>query len=284
MTHTPINFLRVTLCHLALLVSLSVNAADFKIITVSNDGVEVASKNGLVTLPVYGIGKISCGNDCSKITGFPYGDVAVVEQGMLINESVRGALVRNGFAYDLKDTALFGYLEEAVAMRTGVWSGIKKTTLFDSVAKKKNINPDILYALAMNESRKGGTPHPWTINVSGKGYYFGTREEAWRAANWLLKKKVTSFDVGLMQVNWKYHGHRFNSLWDAFQPSTNIEVAAEIVLENYKATNDWGKAVTWYHNRVDKQRGRNYFKRFVNHFNKAIQEREFLYSQSSING
>lgn len=263
----------VALFNLMLFFSTSASATEPKIVGVSDGGVEIISDKGREILPAYGIGRISCGRQCSSITGFPYGGIANLAQGMVINDSVRISLVRNGFAFDLKDASLFGYLEEAVASRSGIWAKIKKTTLFDSVARKKDINPDILYALALNESSKNGNPHPWTINVAGRGYYFSTREDAWRATTWLLKKGVTSFDVGLMQVNWKYNGHRFSSLWDAFQPTTNIEVAADIVLENYKETKDWGRAVTWYHNRVDKERGRIYLSRFITHFNKAKKER-----------
>lgn len=201
--------------------------------------------------------------------------------GSISSESARAAMVRSGFAVSITDKSLLGYMDEAAASRAGEWDCVSRTALFDAIAKSKDIHADILYGIAMNESQRDGKPWPWTINVFGRGYYFDDRTEAWRAAKWLVDHGYTSFDIGIMQVNWKYHGSRFTSLWDAFQPSNNIRAAADIVLENYKLTGNWADAVTWYHNRKDRERGQAYFARFVKYFNTSVAQRDKIKEDKS---
>jgi hypothetical protein len=183
-------------------------------------------------------------------------------------------LIKAGLVTNPSSTSLYAYVDEAIAMRNGLWECQSKTLLFDAVAKRKGV-PDgkILYSLALNESKKNGHPYPWTINAYGKGYFFKSREDAYFAAKWLVDHNYTLFDIGIMQVNWKYHNQRFDSLWDAFQPSTNIEVASDILLENYRSTNDWAKSIKWYHNRTSTERGKVYFSKFIKHFELISREK-----------
>lgn len=178
-----------------------------------------------------------------------------------------------GLINNPSDFSVYAYIDEAMAERKGAWSCHDKTFLFDLAAKRKGL-PDgkILYSIAMNESKRNGNPYPWTINAFGRGYFFNTREEAYSAAQWLVNHKYTLFDIGIMQVNWKYHHKRFDSLWDAFQPTTNINAASDILLENYTTTNDWAKSVKWYHNR-GAARGKMYFKKFIKHFEEISKEK-----------
>lgn len=182
---------------------------------------------------------------------------------------VRGLIVRAGYASSQNDT-LRGYVDEARATRSGVWWCADPLNLFRSIAQQTGVHETVLFAIAMNESRRGDAPWPWTLNVAGRGYYFKTREEAWRAANWLLERGRNNFDIGVMQVNWKYNGSRFRSTWEALQPSMNIRVAADIVQENFRKTGTWTDAVRWYHNRVDRERGDAYVARFTRHFQHAM--------------
>lgn len=171
----------------------------------------------------------------------------------------------------------YAYLDEAIALRKGQWGCSNRTLLWDLAAKRKGV-PDgkILYSLAMNESKRNNYPYPWTINVFGRGYFFKSREDAYVAAKWLIQNGYTLFDVGIMQINWKYHGRRFESLWDAFQPSTNIDVAADILLENYQSTNDWARSIKWYHNRTSAERGNRYFANFIKHFEQLHKDNDII--------
>ncbi|MBE0469917.1 MAG: transglycosylase SLT domain-containing protein [Methyloprofundus sp.] len=104
--------------------------------------------------------------------------------------------------------------------------------LFDIIGDEKGVNPAVLWLIALQESAPPGSyaPHPWTANWAGKGYYYPTRLEAYRAISEAVDEGY-KVDVGLMQVNWFYHEHRFNhDLWAALDPEVNIRVAADILL------------------------------------------------------
>ena len=105
----------------------------------------------------------------------------------------------------------------------------------------------ILHGIAMVESRHGNYPWPWTLNVAGKPYFFIDRESAWNAAQRLTHHQIDNFDIGLMQVNWHYHHHRFKSTWDALDPKINQRVAETILREQWELTGHLPSAIARYH-------------------------------------
>jgi|GEM_PF-4319925 hypothetical protein len=105
----------------------------------------------------------------------------------------------------------------------------------------------ILDGIAMVESRHGNNPWPWTLNVAGKPYFFIDRESAWNAAQSLTHHQIDNFDIGLMQVNWHYHHHRFKSTWDALDPKINQRVAETILREQWEVTGHLPSAIARYH-------------------------------------
>lgn len=118
------------------------------------------------------------------------------------------------------------------------------------VSRSHQVPADILYAVALTESGKAYgdkyIPWPWTLNVVGKGVYCASQTEA-RA---LFKKELQqyfSIDVGLMQVNWRWHKQRFNNIDDALTPIKNLAVGAKILREQFERTQDWWQAVGHYH-------------------------------------
>lgn len=130
-------------------------------------------------------------------------------------------------------------------------------SMYRQVAEENQVPAKLFFALIMNESRSRSTvgnntkvlPWPWTINHRGKPYFFPTRGEAYAFADRLLKKGDKQFDVGLGQVNWRWHEKRFRGLWEAFDPYTNLSVAAQHFREQFdrKECNSWELAVGCYH-------------------------------------
>jgi len=152
--------------------------------------------------------------------------------------------------------------QEALAERRGGWACAPKTEPFAQMGSR--VDPKITAGIAMNESSYRGRPWPWTLNVAGRGMFFSSREEAYSAINRLLASDRCDFDVGLMQVNWCYHGKRFASPWEALAPATNIRVAEDILAENLQRSGSPMKAVAWYHS-ANPERGGPYFSRFMKH-------------------
>lgn len=131
------------------------------------------------------------------------------------------------------------------------------------IAAQNKVPPRLLYALALNESRKTSyingekkfIPWPWTANYKGKGYFFKTRTEAYRYIKPLIEQGA-NVDVGLGQFAWKWHKDRFPNLWAALDPRINLSEAAEYLREQYekKECNSWTLAVGCYHRSAQSNR------------------------------
>lgn len=104
---------------------------------------------------------------------------------------------------------------------------------FIEVAESQGLHPLVLYGIAQVESTRPGLgkPWPWTVNFNGQGRWFDSKLEAMKAVDQALRSGLRNIDVGVMQVNLRWHGHRFNTLNEAFDPRRNIEVAAVILNE-----------------------------------------------------
>ena len=88
---------------------------------------------------------------------------------------------------------------------------------------------------------------PWAINREGKGYWFKTREEALAFAKASLAEGRTSFDVGCVQINYRWHGHAFPSLEDMFDPEWTATYAAQFLRTLYEERGSWSAAAGAYH-------------------------------------
>ncbi|MAD89082.1 MAG: hypothetical protein CMK64_05215 [Pseudoalteromonas sp.] len=79
-------------------------------------------------------------------------------------------------------------------------------------------------------------PWPWTLNVNGRGYWFDSYEEALTKANSALKNGARKLGIGLGQIEWKYHKHRFDGgLAQALKPKENIKAVCSILDEGREA-------------------------------------------------
>ena len=135
------------------------------------------------------------------------------------------------------------------------------------VASHYDIPAEVLYAVGLTESARQvdstGTvrPWPWTLNVQGKGFFYASREQVQRALEGFLDVGFESIDIGLMQVNWRYHRSYLESPQLALDPYHNLRVAAKILRECHQSRRDWWEAVGCYHapnspHRADRYRAR----------------------------
>lgn len=117
-------------------------------------------------------------------------------------------------------------------------------------AEQSDIPPIILYSIALCESGKSiqgeYRPWPWTINVDGEGQYFEEADSAITSASDAINKGA-SVDIGLMQINWKYHGHRFSSIAHAIDPYINLATGAQIIREYTDQTGSLWNGIGRYH-------------------------------------
>lgn len=134
-------------------------------------------------------------------------------------------------------------------------------TVFEKAGIEYNVDPVLLYSVALVESAVDGRqgfikPSPWTLRTSVP-YYGKSREEAEKELLRLLKKS-RSVDVGMMQINTRWHSHRVNRITDLLDPLTNVRVGAQILSENIsRYPQDAALAVGRYHS-ADPVRARRY--------------------------
>jgi hypothetical protein len=214
-----------------------------------------------------------------------YSDSHYAASGRRVGFDWNGSFVDYGITAIRTGNAAFGGVDtqyrdryavaesEAVAEHRGQWgSCVSPLSQFASTASITGFPPEILYSIAMNESRRHGRPWPWTLNVAGKAYYFEDRIGAWRAAENLRRKKFDRFDIGVMQINWHYHGKLFSNVWEALDPEVNQRVAAVILAHHYFRSGSLARAIGSYHSSKP-ERAHAYLRRFVVHYGRAIEMR-----------
>lgn len=122
---------------------------------------------------------------------------------------------------------------------------------YRSVAAEHGVPAALLYAVALTESGRrfdsALRPWPWTLNVAGEGRVFVSRAAAWAALRQALASGERSIDIGVMQVNWRYHHDALLDPWRALDPYYNLRVAAAILVDCYQLRRDWWDAVGCYH-------------------------------------
>lgn len=175
--------------------------------------------------------------------------------------SLEQLLVARGW---LQPVVLDDDAQAAVTEGRGGWACASATAPFELM--HKSVDPKVLAGIALNESGFNGRAWPWTLNIAGRGFFFKTREDAYRVVMSLIAGGRSDFDVGIMQVNWGYHARRFASPWDALAPATSIRVAEAILNENYSKTHSVAKAIAYYHS-ANPVPGQAYLARFARYLN-----------------
>lgn len=109
--------------------------------------------------------------------------------------------------------------------------------------KKEQIPSGLLESIAKIES--GVQEH--AININGKSFFAANKQEAISIINKSLNSGVTNIDIGVMQLNWRWHQKAFNNIDEMLSATINIGYAARLLKSLYKQHGDWHKAVRYYH-------------------------------------
>ena len=109
--------------------------------------------------------------------------------------------------------------------------------------KRNNIPSGLLLAIATVESGS----EPYALNIQGKSVIARNKREAASLIHEALAEGITNIDVGVMQLNIKWHRENFNSIEEMLEPKQNIEYAASFLLTLHKKYGDWHRAVRFYH-------------------------------------
>ncbi len=132
-------------------------------------------------------------------------------------------------------------------------------------AQAEGVPLNIMQAVTRIETGRrvdGGLhPWPWTVNLEGKGYWFGSEAEAKAYVFDVFKSGARSFDVGCFQINYRWHGKAFQSIDAMFDPDQNAAYAARFLKQLHAEHGGWSAAVGAYHSRTP-EHARKYVDRF----------------------
>ncbi|MCG5537360.1 transglycosylase SLT domain-containing protein [Halorhodospira sp. 9622] len=150
--------------------------------------------------------------------------------------------------------------------------------LYQEVAEAAEVPAQLLYALAAAESGAALSsgryePWPWTLNVGGEPERYPSREAAQAALRQHRADGRRNIDVGLMQVNWHWHGERFASLSQALEPQANLQMGAAILRGRYEERGDWLEAAGAYHAPSDPQAAAAHREAVAEHLPAPVGER-----------
>ena len=121
-----------------------------------------------------------------------------------------------------------------------------KNELKRLIAEQEELNKipsGLLLAIATVESGS----EPYALNIQGKSVIGRNKTEVANLIHEALAKGITNIDVGVMQLNIRWHQENFGSIEEMLEPKKNIEYAASFLLTLYKKYGDWHKAVRFYH-------------------------------------
>ncbi len=115
---------------------------------------------------------------------------------------------------------------------------------FIQVVEHENQIPSgLLLAIASVESGY----HPYAINVAGKPVFARNAAQATYHIEKALSSGINNIDIGMTQINYRWHKENFNNIQEMLNPKTNIKYAGKLLARLYKKHGSWHKALRYYH-------------------------------------
>ncbi|MFA5920747.1 MAG: transglycosylase SLT domain-containing protein [Methylococcaceae bacterium] len=152
-----------------------------------------------------------------------------------------------------KNPSLKNFIVATTPKKTKGFTSKLQNTLWWQIANRHQLDPYVLYAVALIESAKGSdqnhvTPWPWAINKSGKSIIPASQQEARTILSKTLAEGHRNIDVGLMQINLHWHGHRVDKPEQLLNPVTNLQIGALVLAEAIQSVpNDLVLGIGRYH-------------------------------------
>ncbi len=113
-------------------------------------------------------------------------------------------------------------------------------------AKKYDIPLGILFAVGLTETGINGRLHANALNLQGDTVYSLDKQQAMQKFRAAKASGMRLIDIGCMQLNYFYHGDRFSSVEEMFDPHKNVDYAARFLKELKQSEGSWTLAVGRY--------------------------------------
>jgi len=113
--------------------------------------------------------------------------------------------------------------------------------------KKAEVEYKIPDGLLASIARIESDNKPYAICIDGKPFYGKDKKEALSVVNKSLSQGISNIDIGIMQINWHWHGESFSNIDQMLTPENNIKYAAGFLKGLHKKHGSWSRAVRHYH-------------------------------------
>ena len=131
----------------------------------------------------------------------------------------------------------------AMAIPVNQWSREDIKRIIAKAEIEHKIPKGLLGAIAKVESGNKA----YAINVGGMPIYSPSLSDAISTAKKYIKSGKSNIDLGVIQLNYRWHGNKFTSIKEMLIPEKNITYAARLLCSLYKKHGNWHKAVRHYH-------------------------------------
>lgn len=115
-----------------------------------------------------------------------------------------------------------------------------------NAAARTGVPLNVLYSVGLTETGHRGELGPYDMNVDGRAVHAETLPEAMTHFAVAQAQGARFIDVGCMQINVHFHGRRFSSLAEMFDPAHNVAYAADFLKGLKAETGAWTLAVARY--------------------------------------
>lgn len=123
---------------------------------------------------------------------------------------------------------------------------------FERVAFEYGVPADVFYSIALAESGRstnefGFKVWPWALNINKESFYPESKQAALVLIEQAISQGSDQFDVGLMQVSWRFHKATFqaNAVY-ALDVGANLRAGAKIFSEFISEADNIWQAVGFY--------------------------------------
>ena len=115
-----------------------------------------------------------------------------------------------------------------------------------TAAQRYGIPLAVFYAVGLVETGSRGGLQPYSMNIEGRASTNATLADALRTFETARRSGAKLIDVGCMQINYRWHGDRFASVSEMFDPARNVDYAARFLNELKSREGSWTLAVARY--------------------------------------
>ena len=113
-------------------------------------------------------------------------------------------------------------------------------------AQRYKIPLAVFYAVGLVETGGRNGLQPFALNIDGRASANATLSDGLRSFAAARSRGAKLIDVGCMQINFRWHGDRFASVADMFDPTRNVDYAARFLQELKVREGTWTLAVARY--------------------------------------